>query len=229
MRSILGAAALLALLGGPHAAQAAKAGPAGLFGMAEFRSDSHAALPKWRQLLRAAAMEEPVLQACARRPRACPDAATTAWMALLHDLDDAPPAEQIRAVNSFVNRSPYREDGRNYGRRDHWATPLEFMRHSGDCEDYAITKYYSLRHLGFAADQLRLVVVRDKVREMAHAVLAVYLGDEVLILDNLTDAIMPEWRIAHYVPYYSVNEIASWAHMPRNAIIVANRRPAAWR
>ena len=86
--------------------------------------------------------------------------------------------EQIRAVNLFLNDWQYKSDIQNYGRRDYWATPLEFLRRSGDCEDYAIAKYVSLRQIGFAPEQLRLVV-RDVVRELAHAVLAVYLDDGV--------------------------------------------------
>jgi predicted transglutaminase-like cysteine proteinase len=71
-----------------------------------------------------------------------------------------------------------------------------------------------LRQLGFTAEQLRLVVVRDVVRDLAHAVLAVYLDDEVYVLDNLTNAVLPQDRISHYVPYFSINETTRWAHVP---------------
>ena len=58
------------------------------------------------------------------------------------------------------------------------------------------------------------------MRDLAHAVLAVYLGGEVYILDNLTDAVLPQGRIAHYVPYYSVNELTRWVHTTRDALVV---------
>ena len=130
-------------------------------------------------------------------------------------------ARQVDAVNGFVNRWQYRADADNYGRSDYWATPLEFFRRSGDCEDYVIAKYRSLRLLGLPAEQLRMVVVQDVVRDLPHAVLAVYLGDEVLILDNLSEAVLPQRRVVDYVPYYSVNEAARWAHTPPATLVVA--------
>ena len=33
----------------------------------------------------------------------------------------------------------------------------------------------------------------------------------VYILDNLTKAVLPQERIKHYVPYYSINESTRWA------------------
>ena len=80
-----------------------------------------------------------------------------------------------------------------------------------------------MRQLGFTAEQLRLVVVRDVVRDLAHAVLAVYLDDEVYVLDNLTNAVLPQDRIRHYVPYFSTNETTRWAHVPPADTLVSAR------
>jgi predicted transglutaminase-like cysteine proteinase len=136
-----------------------------------------------------------------------------------------PPAEVPECPTyRFVNGWEYRTDVANYGRSDYWATPFEFFRRSGDCEDYAIAKYRSLRLLGLPADQLRMVVVQDVVRDLPHAVLAVYLEDEVYILDNQTDAVLPQARVPHYVPYYSVNEVTRWAHTPPDALVVTSSR-----
>jgi predicted transglutaminase-like cysteine proteinase len=137
-----------------------------------------------------------------------------AWQAMLQGQVGRAPIDQLQAVNRFLNDWRYKADAENYGQRDYWATPLEFLRRSGDCEDYAITKYVSLRQLGFAAERLRLVVVRDVLRDLAHAVLAVYVEDQVFILDNLTRAILPQEQVTQYVPYYSINETTRWAHVP---------------
>jgi predicted transglutaminase-like cysteine proteinase len=51
------------------------------------------------------------------------------------------------------------------------------------------------------------------VRDLAHAVLAVYEGEQVYILYNLTKAIVPQERLTQYVPYYSINETTRWAHV----------------
>lgn len=104
---------------------------------------------------------------------------------------------------------------------------MQFLRHSGDCEDYAIAKYVTLRQLGFAADQLRLVVLRDTVRDLTHAVLAVYHEDEVYILDNLSRLVVRQAEVPHYVPYYSINETTRWAHVsPAETLVASSDRPA---
>jgi predicted transglutaminase-like cysteine proteinase len=72
-------------------------------------------------------------------------------------------------------------------------------------------------------EQLRLVVVRDVIRDLAHAVLAVYVDEEVYILDNLTKAVLPQERIRQYVPYYSVNETTRWAHAAPVETLVSSR------
>lgn len=185
-----------------------------LFGTVEFRAESLAALHRWRNALARIEDERSVYDACAADADACPSRAVMAWQALLRAQKGADAREQIRAVNRFVNGWEYREDHANWGVRDYWASPLEFFAHSGDCEDYAITKYVSLRQLGFPADRLRIVVLRDQLRDLAHAVLAVYIDDDVYILDNVTDAVLPHDRIAHYAPYYSVNETSRWVHVP---------------
>ena len=68
-----------------------------------------------------------------------------------------------------------------------------------------------------------MVVVRDVVRDLAHAVLAVYVDQEVYILDNLTKAVLPQERLGHYVPYYSVNETTRWAHVAPVETLVSSR------
>ena len=145
-----------------------------------------------------------------------------AWRALLKSLAGAPLEHQVYAVNHFINQWRYRSDAENYGHSDYWATPIEFMTRSGDCEDYAIAKYVSLRELGVPVDQLRLVVVQDVLRDLAHAVLAVYTGDRVLILDNLTEAVLPDTRLSQYIPYYSVNEAGRWAHIATAPLMVSS-------
>ncbi len=195
--------------------------PIALFGTAEFRAESLAALPKWRQVLERSAQEQPTYDACRQDPAACPSRGVMAWQALLQGLRGAPLPEQVSKVNRFVNQWRYRSDAANHGKSDYWASPLEFMARSGDCEDYAIAKYVSLRQLGVPAARLRLVVVQDELRQLAHAVLAVYLDDTAVILDNLTNAVLPHERVAHYAPYYSVNETARWAHVESSRLMLS--------
>ncbi len=123
---------------------------------------------------------------------------------------------QLKFVNNFWNRWPYKQDPQVYKAPDYWASPAEFKSKSGDCEDYAIAKYFTLRSLGFPMEKMRIVVVRDTILQLAHAVLAVYIGDEIYILDNLSKNVLPHTRIRNYIPHYSVNEKTRWMHvMPK--------------
>ena len=220
-------ATLVALATSGLAAGDAHASPPGLFRTAEFRAESLEALPQWRRVLERIAGEEAAIRFCAADKDRCPNRGTMAWLALLRGLDGAPRMEQMRKVDAFVNQWTYHSDSDYYGRSDYWATPLEFLRRSGDCEDYVIAKYVSLRRLGVPPEQLRMVVVQDVRRGLPHAVLAVYLDGDVWILDNLSKSALRQEQIGDYVPYYSVNEAARWAHTPPDAIVVTNSTVAA--
>jgi predicted transglutaminase-like cysteine proteinase len=201
---------------------AAATAPPQLFGTVEFRAESLAALPQWQHALRQIEEERSTYRACFEAAASCPSRGAMAWQAMLKGQVGRARFDQLQAINRFLNEWRYKADAQNYGKRDYWATPLEFLRQSGDCEDYAITKYVSLRQLGFPADHLRLVVVRDVQRDLAHAVLAVYLDEQVYILDNLTRAVLPQEQVTQYVPYYSINETTRWAHVPPAETLVSS-------
>lgn len=211
-------AVLLALM--PAAGQAAEFPP--LFDTVEYRGTSLDALPQWQRVLSEIERETPFYQACDDALSPCEPRALLAWQSMIKgQLGDEPEA-QLRAVNRFVNRWQARTDQENYAKVDYWASPLTFLKQSGDCEDYAIMKYVSLRQLGFDPESLRLVVVRDMLRDVAHAVLAVHVDDEVFILDNLFQSVLPQHMVSQYLPYYSVNENARFSHLPPNGVLVAS-------
>lgn len=121
--------------------------------------------------------------------------------------------ELLRYVNSFWNAWPYREDMDNWGQQDYWEIPAEFLKRSGDCEDYSIIKYFTLKELGIPPETMRIAVIRDTIRNMAHAVLVVYLQNDAYVLDSLSNAVLSHSRFKHYSPQYSVNEFGRWAHL----------------
>jgi predicted transglutaminase-like cysteine proteinase len=203
----------LALLGAWLAMAPSVSAQPALLGTTEFRAPSLAALPQWQRALHRIEAERSTYRKCADPKGDCPSRGAAAWQTMIRDQAGRGRLEQLDTVNRFLNNWRYKEDTANYGQRDYWATPLEFFLRSGDCEDYAIAKYVTLRELGFAAEELRLVVVQDVVRDLAHAVLAVYLDDQVYILDNLTRAVSPQEKMTQYVPYYSINETTRWAHV----------------
>ncbi len=192
-----------------------------LFDTVEFRGESLDALPQWQRVIDEIRAEQVQYQACAGPNTPCSSRALLAWQSMIKSKLDDDPISQLRAVNRFANRWPSRTDEQNYLRIDHWASPLNFLQHSGDCEDYAILKYVSLRQLGFDAEQLRLVIVKDVLRDAAHAVLAVNIEEQVFILDNLFQAVLPQERVTQYQPYYSVNEDTRFSHLTAGGLLMA--------
>jgi predicted transglutaminase-like cysteine proteinase len=189
-----------------------KPGP-GLFKSHEFRSTLKA-LPDWKRVMASADQQTKTFADCQKD---CSSAALS-WQKMLRQTATLPPYEQLKTVNSFFNRWPYRLDIDVYGVNDYWATPEEFLKLSGDCEDYSITKYYALKQLGFAVDDLRIVLLKDSIRNMSHAVLAVNYGEDIYILDNMSDLLLSHLKYDHYIPQYSVNEFHRWAHVSPQTI-----------
>ena len=136
------------------------------------------------------------------------------WKDSLEQLRNKPLKEQIDGVNRMVNAYPYIEDIINWGIGDYWETPYEFQDRNGDCEDYAFAKFVSLRALGVANDQMRLEIVQDlNLGGVIHAILIVFVGDEVYVLDNQIKQVMLAVDIYHYKPIYSINEKYWWRHI----------------
>ena len=134
------------------------------------------------------------------------------WMRFLSSIENEPRSAQIKAVNEYMNKMEFVADNMNYGTRDYWATPMEFLKRGGDCEDYVIAKYISLRSLGFSEDELRLAVVYDQVMRMPHAILVVYEDGAAKILDNQNPAVLDSIEITRYKPIYSISQMAWWRH-----------------
>lgn len=134
------------------------------------------------------------------------------WRKFLAGLQGKPLMEKLAEVNSYMNEHRYITDPVNWGVPDYWEVPREFFQKDGDCEDYAIAKYLSLRILGVPPDMLRLVVLQDENLRVPHAILVVYVNGTALVLDNQFGRVVQADRIQHYRPIYSVNENHWWLH-----------------
>ena len=180
-----------------------------LFGTIEFRS-SLRVLPQWKRVLTVADDQAHRMSACSGA--ACSPAARS-WQTVLKQAREQSPLAQLKTINSYFNKWPYILDIERFGVSDYWASPEEFLTLSGDCEDYSIVKYFALKQLRFDGRDMRIVVVKDRIRNVGHAVLAVYLDDTAYILDNLSNLVLPHDKYNHYLPQYSVNESNRWAHV----------------
>jgi predicted transglutaminase-like cysteine proteinase len=190
---------------------AATTTPVKLFGTKEKSSTKLEKFTKWGETLDRYLKEEPSeLNKC--QPSAVEKCHITRWRIFLKQIAKKTPSEQLAMVNTYVNKWLYKVDPRVYRKKDYWATPAQFFNKSGDCEDYAITKYISLSHLGFDKDKMRIAIVQDLNLKVPHAVLVVYFDGKALILDNQIKQVVSASRITHYKPIYSINETKWWIH-----------------
>jgi predicted transglutaminase-like cysteine proteinase len=182
----------------------------GLFGSSETARPSIAMFPKWTDVVSRTAGEGLDRSDCVGPALNCRSHAE--WRQFVERMRRLDRARQLIEVNAEMNRRPYITDPENWGLPDYWATLLEFMGKDGDCEDYAIAKYVTLRALGWSTQDMRIVVVQDENLNTPHAILSVRVGAQVLILDNQIQQVMPDRSIVHYRPIYSINERAWWLH-----------------
>lgn len=194
------------------ATRSAEAGD-GLLGSVEISSSNLQGLQQWNRVLGAMRSESRAFAACAADAGSCGSASLRKWRSMIVAASGLSRRQQIKAVNDFFNGWPYKVDLEVYGVREYWATPREFMTKSGDCEDYAIAKFFALRQLGFSNEDLRIVALRDRIRGIGHAVLSIRIDGDFLILDNLSNLILSHTRYKHYVPQVSMNETTRWAHV----------------
>lgn len=135
------------------------------------------------------------------------------WKDMLDEAGYHPVITQLAIINEFINTAPYVPDIKGVGKRDQWLAPEVFLDKGGDCEDFAIAKMASLKALGFHADRLRLVIVDDQNSAQKHAVLAVFLGGDIYILDNQLRKVVSQDTITHYDPICSMTNACLWMHM----------------
>ncbi|CAM3074792.1 transglutaminase-like cysteine peptidase [Vibrio neptunius] len=121
--------------------------------------------------------------------------------------------QKLTEVNHFFNQLNFVNDDRLWGKKDYWATPLEFLgSNAGDCEDFTIAKYFSLLELGVSDQKLRLVYVKAITLNQFHMVLAYYSkpSAEPILLDNIDPEIKKASKRRDLLPIYSFNGKNLW-------------------
>lgn len=132
-----------------------------------------------------------------------------AWDELIQASANLSESEKLAAVNRFFNRQfRFSDDIRNWRQEDYWATPVEaLVKGAGDCEDYSIAKYFTLRRLGIPSEKLRITYVKALQYNQAHMVLTYYSSPSAvpLVLDNLIGEIRPASQRKDLLPVYAFN------------------------
>lgn len=175
-----------------------------IFGSKSAHADDLKMFPKWRGAMTRFQKE---LGECPAEMCDKP-----AWKALLDGLKGADLKTQLKKINSVMNKHRYIIDPINWNLPDYWATPFQFIRKNGDCEDYAIAKFMALRALGVPTDKMRIVVLNDLNLGLAHAILVVDVNGTELVLDNQIKSVVAASTIHHYQPVYAVNDKGWWLY-----------------
>jgi predicted transglutaminase-like cysteine proteinase len=136
-----------------------------------------------------------------------------AWEDIIINDSKLSDREKIERVNDFFNQMEFVDDIIHWGKNDYWATPIEFLgTKGGDCEDFSIAKYFTLKAMGIADEKLNLTYVKALNYNVHHMVLTYYTEPEAepLVLDNLIGEIKPASQRKDLIPIYSFNGTGLW-------------------
>ena len=193
----------------------------GILGSVEFKTVNHRFQSQWEGLLARIKDETGLYERCSTSARDCTPKMRE-WRELIASLKGQPVKVQLATLNKTINQMvTYADDKEIFGKRDYWATPSEFFKGKGDCEDFAAVKFWSLLELGFSNDQLRMAIVRDTRRKIMHAVVTVETGGKSYILDSLFDHPVEQKYVLKYSPLYSANLNSQWLHIVTRKIRVS--------
>jgi predicted transglutaminase-like cysteine proteinase len=147
-----------------------------------------------------------------------------AWFRLMNESSHSKENEQLINVNDFFNLLYFIEDSKLWGESNYWARPIEFIgANAGDCEDFAIAKYFTLLELGIPDEKMRITMVKAVTLEQYHMVVAYYdtPGSVPLILDNINSKIEPANKRDDLIPVYSFNGKQLWLNKKKSEGVVA--------
>lgn len=140
------------------------------------------------------------------------------WDKMLESAKKEDTLTQLKTVNDFFNQIRYKKDSDHWQQKDYWASPFEFLGSgAGDCEDYAIAKYFALRALGIPDDKLKITYVKlikggNSKFEEAHMVLNYYHKPNTspIVLDNINKKLKLASARDDLKPVYSFNAAGLW-------------------
>lgn len=158
------------------------------------------------------------------------------WDRMLESSKDKKILKKLKNVNDFFNKIKYVTDKRHWKKKDYWATPLEFMGSgAGDCEDYAIAKYFSLIRLGVPDSKLRITYVTYTKRrtkyEQAHMVLTYShkVNSTPIVLDNINKKLKLASKRKDLKPIYSFNAAGLWQAKNKGSIKMGKNNLKSWK
>jgi predicted transglutaminase-like cysteine proteinase len=178
------------------------------FGLAAIPVNAGPVHDKWSGLAHKLDDERVQLALCDGDREGCASDAARQFLAIVDSGRARDGRARLGEINRAINLSiRAMSDLAQYGEMDVWSSPLAtFYRGAGDCEDYAIAKYVALRQAGVAAEDLRVVIIRDIFHDEDHAVAAARLDGRWLMLDNQRMAMVDDAHVRNYRPIYVMDE-----------------------
>lgn len=151
--------------------------------------------------------------ACLANEDAC-GSDSSRWAATAEQLSAMPLRDRLARANRFVNGAiSFRSDMAMTGTIDSWITPTQLFRaRTGDCEDYALAKYWLLRASGVSEDDMFVMVVSDLVARAHHAYLAVRVGDGFVLLDSRTNTVLSPSLVDDINPLITIGARGAYLH-----------------
>ncbi len=157
------------------------------------------------------------------------------WDFMMHEIEKSKTLTKIKSINDFFNKFKYQTDISHWRTKDYWATPFEFMgTGAGDCEDYAIAKYYSLKKLNIPEDKLRISYViytkKNTQYEQNHMVLSYFYkaNSTPIILDNINKKLKLANKRKDLKFIYSFNADGLWQSKKKGSIRVGDNTLELW-
>jgi predicted transglutaminase-like cysteine proteinase len=162
---------------------------------------------KWLEVERAIAVEAEIVAGCSNDPVHCTSRPALRFLEIVKAAAARDGLARLGEINRAFNLAirPVSDDAQ-YGVEDYWASPLATLTvGAGDCEDYAIAKLVALRAAGVAADDLRLVIIRETTTGEDHAVVMARTDGRWRVLDNRTFVMIDDSDLGKYRPLFAID------------------------
>ncbi len=162
---------------------------------------------KWLGVERELENDLLVLALCEEDRTSCVSPAALRFLAIVERAKARDGRARLGEINRAINLAirPV-SDLAQYGAIDVWSSPLNtFAKGAGDCEDYAIAKFVALRLAGIAAEDVKLLILRDTLRNQDHAVVAARLDGRWLTLDNRRMAMVEDAQLRDVLPTFLID------------------------
>ena len=177
------------------------------FGLTATSINSGDVVTKWNGVEARIRADNKILARCRDDVKSCPKAAAN-FLAIVAQGRAQSGRARIGVINRAVNLSiEPMSDMAQWGVPDRWSPPLEtFTTGKGDCEDYAIAKYVALTAAGIDAADVKLIIVHNTEADEDHAVTAVRIDGDWIVLDNRWLTLVVDVDMPKVVPLFVLDD-----------------------